>query len=266
MIDYLAAFVNTDGTAFPNTLAVNVTAPGAGDGTEFIAAMVNDAWGARQALMDRAGLLPDGVDEAPGTSQYMLAMQRAFAIGAGIGVTYWKNDTPAAFGDRVLLLTGQVILIATYQALVDATWVGAADNATAPAFYRTSDAGGTTRDAAGNYLVLPDTRGLSLKNIGDATISARVKTGPVSLGSVQEDQGQGFKLESLTFTGGIRGVSASGTGVNTSGQWRFDAALTGNTNNIILTGAFVNDGTNGDPRTGLNTRDSSLGTRFGITY
>ena len=167
MIDYLASFTNTDGAAFPNTEAVNVSTPGAGDGTEFVALLVNDIWGRVQAIMDYAGLTPDGVMEAPGTAQIIEALCKGLGVGPGMGVMYWKNDTPAALGDRVLLLQGQVILIATYPLLAAAVYCGDANNATAPAFYKTSDAGGTTRSTAGTYLVLPDTRGLSLKGVGD---------------------------------------------------------------------------------------------------
>lgn len=252
MIDYLASFVNTNTVAFPDTEAVNVSAPGAGNGTEFVAAMVNDIWGRIQAIMDYAGLTPDGVQEAPGTAQFITALSRGYGIGPGVGVIYWKNDTPGVWGDRVLLLQGQTILIATYAALVAATYCGDANNATAPAFYKTSDAGGTTRDTAGTYFVLPDTRGLSLKNIGDATISGRTKTGPTELGEVQEDQLQGFAIT----TG--NNSSASGTKIYTSAATDLD------TTNI--TSIMQDDGTNGTPRTGTNTRDSSIGTNFGITY
>src|SRR4030042_3751075 len=114
MIDYEASFINTDGTPFPDTLAVNVSVPGAGDGTEFIAALVNDIWGRAQALLDYAGLSPDGVTEAPDTAQILPAIGKGFGVGPGMGVTYWKNDTPVANGDRVLLLQGQVVLITDY--------------------------------------------------------------------------------------------------------------------------------------------------------
>jgi hypothetical protein len=256
MIDYLASFVNTDGVAFPDTQAVNVTAPGAGDGTEFVELLVNDIWGRAQALLNYAGMTPDGVTEADGTAQFLTALARGYGIGPGMGVTYWKNGTPAANGDRVLLLQGQVISIASYALLVAACYVGDPSNPTAPAFYKTSDAGGTTRDTAGGFFVLPDTRALVLKGAGNQTINTRVKSGP-AFGAVEEDRMQGhwhnYYYRDTGYTSG--GVVGDGLGfVIDSGPLldRVKGAIT--------------DGTNGDPRTGATTRDCSIGTNHGITY
>lgn len=271
MIDYDASFTNTDGSAFPDTQAVNVSAPGAGDGTEFIALMVNDIWGRAQALMDYAGLTPDGVTEAPGTAQIIEAIGRGFSVGPGFGVQYWKAGTPAANGDRVLLLQGQVILISSYPELVAACYVGDGNNATAATFYKTSDAGGTTRDTAGTYFVLPDARGLSMKNIGDATISGRTKTGPTELGDVQEDQFQGWQLGATEDSTGARnywGYAGNRDELaDRTANPNFTYGVystTGQGSSRMLNA--VSDGTNGTPRTGTNTRDSSLGTNYGICY
>lgn len=259
MIDYLASFVNTDGVAFPDTQAVNVTAPGAGDGTEFVELLVNDIWGRAQALLNYAGMTPDGVTEADGTAQFLTALARGYGIGPGMGVVYWKNGTPAANGDRVLLLQGQVISIASYALLVAACYVGDPSNPTAPAFYKTSDAGGTTRDTAGGFFVLPDTRAVVLKGAGNQTINTRVKSGP-AFGAVEEDQGQGWQ-----------GGNAGGTFLNfTTSPGPAVAEKI-----FIKVGAYtahadgiypVSDGTHGDPRTGATTRDCSIGTNHGITY
>ena len=252
MINYLASFTNTDGSAFPDTEAVNVSAPGAGDGTEFVELMVNDIWGRAQALMDYAGLTPDGAQEAPGTAQFLEALAKGYGIGPGVGVIYWKNDTPAVHGDRVLLLQGQVVTIANYPELVAATYIGDGNNADTDytGFYKTSDAGGTVRDTAGAYFVLPDTRGLSLKNIGDAVVNGRTKTGPAKLTELQEDQFQGH-IHSYQRVAATGAAYAPGT----------------NYSNIAdNTGSPATDGVNGTPRTGDATRDSVIGTNFGITY
>lgn len=260
MIFYEVGLTNTTGV-YPDTVADNVSAPGAGDGTEFVKILVDDIWGRAQALMNYAGLAPDGVSEADGTAQILTALSNGYAIGPGIGVTYWKNGTPVANNDRVLLLQGQVILIATYAALVAATYVGDGNNGTAPAFYKTSDAGGTIRNIAGPYFVLPDSRGLSLKNIGNATVNGRTKTGPVELGEMQEDQLQGHFHKMIRDTQtGSDGICFSVNG-NSSTTETDDLVL-----NTVSVKEALTDGTNGTPRTGLNTRDSVLGTNFGITY
>jgi hypothetical protein len=64
MKDYDVAFANTDGNSFPDTGGREASGPGETDGTEYIKAMVDDAWGARQALLDVARLTPNGIDEA----------------------------------------------------------------------------------------------------------------------------------------------------------------------------------------------------------
>jgi hypothetical protein len=259
MIDIGSAFVNKNGS-WPNWLAKNVTAPGAGDGTEFIAAMVNMFWGVDQALLAYANMTPNGVAEAAGanpttapTSQILTALYKGLAVGPGIGVIYWKNGTPAANGDRVLLLQGQTILIASYPLLVAACYVGDGSNPSAPAFYKTSDAGGTTRSTSGAYFVLPNAQAVSLKGTGNQTINARVKSGP-AFGAVEEDQKQGSTIQAqgastvgATAYGWFLGNAGGGPVTATSPTW-------------------VTDGTNGTPRIGLATRDNTLGTNFGITY
>ena len=259
MIDYLATFVNQDGNPMPDTHAINVSAPGAGDGTEFVAAMVNDIWGRAQALLDFAGLTEDGAqDDAsrvyPDISQNIEALFKGLAVGPGFGKIYWKNDTPAVWGDRVLLLQGQEIAIATYPYLFDAVYVGNAANPTAPAFYATNGAGVRTLPPAATHFILPDCRGLSLKNIGDAVVNGRTKVGPVELGEEQEDTGQGHyhKLNWLNsvFTAGVVNALVDIPGGSDTGS----------------TIEEITDGAHGVPRIDDNTRDSTLGTNFGITY
>lgn len=272
MIDYLATFTNTDGASFPDTEAVNVSAPGAGDGTEFVAALVNDIWGRAQALLDYAGLTPDGVQEAPDTAQILEAIGKGYGVGPGIGVIYWKNGTPATNGDRVILLQGQVIEIASYPLLAAAVYVGDANNGTAPAFYKTSDAGGTTRSTAGTYMVMPDTRAVSLKGVGNQTINTRTKTGPASVGSVIEDTFQAFQVGATADTTGSMNYYATtltrdeapAAGGALPGSTRLRAS-TGNQGAAYMLKA-MNNGTNGAPRTGSQTQDCTIGTNFGITY
>ncbi len=128
MINYFSVFINTNGLAFPNTLAVNASGPSATDGTEFVKAMIDDIWGARQAVMDAAGLVPDGVTEAPGTSQFLEALW-LIGPGPGIGTEWLKALDPGVTGDRALFRNGQGVLIASYPLLDAACYVGDGNNA-----------------------------------------------------------------------------------------------------------------------------------------
>ncbi len=183
MIDYLASFTNTDGAAFPNTLGINATGAGAGDGTEFVKLFVDDLWGGRQALMDAAGLTPDSVTEAVDTSQLLEAI-RLISGAPGNGVIWWATSDPAVLGERVLLLTGQTILMASYPELALAVYVGDGNNATASAFYKTSDTPGTIRDTGGSYMVLPDLRGYALRGL-DVAAAVDPDGASRDIGSIQ---------------------------------------------------------------------------------
>jgi hypothetical protein len=165
MKDPSVAFVNTTGS-FPNVLGRNITVPGDGLGTEWIAEFVNNHWGAQQDLLNRASLTPDGVTEATGSSQSYEAMQKCF--GAPGEIVGWMGPgDPSAADNRLLQLDGTVLLIANYTDLVNATYIGDGNNNDNDfiGFFKTSDAGGTLRDTAGTYFVLPDIRGLFLRGI-----------------------------------------------------------------------------------------------------
>jgi hypothetical protein len=229
--------------------------------------MVNDIWGRAQALLDYASMTPDGVQEAPVTSQFLTALKKGFVIGPGIIVNYPKNDTPVAKGDRLLLLQGQEVAIAgSYSLLFAEVYCGDAANPTAPAYYCTNGAGvRTLPGAGGTHLKLPDSRGLGFKNIGDAVINTRTKTGPVKLGEMQEDQGQGHYHPEVYDIGTIsKGSNAVGYNDPASRLLGSNASPYGS----ISIGSCIptNDGTHGVSRNGDNFRDSTLGTNFGITY
>jgi hypothetical protein len=256
--DAAAVYTNKSGT-FPDVLGINASGPSATDGTEFIAAMINNyMFGVQQALLDHAGLIPDGVTEAAGTAQTIEAIQKGFAAGPGMGVVWWANDDPATTGHRVLLLNGQVITIATYQDLVDITYVGDGNNPTASAFYKTSDAGGTTRDTAGTYFVLPDLRGYTLRGL-DTAASVDPDGASRDVGSIQAfDTVDLFATASMVASGNI--------------EWRRINTLSWN-RNFTTTGATTSS-TSGAVTTGLEvlplltgeTRMVNIATRFGITY
>lgn len=255
MIDYKASFVNTDGVNFPDTKAVNASGPSATDGTEFVKLMIDDEWGARQAIMDHAGLTPDTVTEDPGTSQFVEAIQKGMAVGPGIGVTYWKNDDPATLGDRVLLLTGQGVLRTSYPELDAAVYVGDPDNPTASKFYHANDAPGTSRNIAGIYLILPDTRGYGLRGL-DVAAAVDPDGASRDLGHIQDDAFQGHRHD--PFPGA--GTFIHSGGVGTTGT------VGANFSNQVSTGNPVTDTVNGVPRTDSETRMINVATNFGITY
>lgn len=159
---------------FPDCVAINSTGAATPDGSEYVAGTINNSnHGTLQAFMDYADDgtnipalsgtpgVPDGVIEAAGASQILEALQKGNAVGPGMYVQRAINDTPAVWGDRVLELSGQGVLVASYPDLNNATWIGGNDAAQVAAkaageyFWRADDAIGTTPLAAGPYLMLP---------------------------------------------------------------------------------------------------------------
>lgn len=149
--------------AFPNVIAVDNAV--AGNGTLLEELWLTDKWGFFQALMSGAGLTPSGSAETATTSQLLEAMR--YHCGNPGEIVQWAGATIPA-GMRLLELTGQTILSASYAKLVENTYCGNANNPTAPAFYKTTDAAGLTRGIAGNYFVLPDARGYFFRGIDAA--------------------------------------------------------------------------------------------------
>jgi hypothetical protein len=161
MIFYDANF-NTDGNPFPSTGAINVSTPGAGDGTEFLALMVNDEWGARQGIMSYAQLTPDGSSEFYSTSQFVKALKYALSPVGTVLASHVQGN-PFVLGFRVLELTGQGVLRSNYPELDTLCYVGDGNNDTAHYYYRADDITGLIRNIAGVYLILPDMRGTFIR-------------------------------------------------------------------------------------------------------
>jgi hypothetical protein len=159
MIKYEDIVTNATGT-FPDTVAQNVSVPGAGDGTEFVAATVDDTWGFHQALMDYAGLTPDAVTEAPGTSQMLEALKLCFGHPGEVVMWHGVEDPNTEYGCRLLPLEGQCVEVADYADLLAAVYVGNGNNATYPSYYRCDNSDGSVRNTAGAYLCLADMRGV----------------------------------------------------------------------------------------------------------
>jgi hypothetical protein len=72
--------------------------------------------------------------------------------------------------ERLLPLTGAVLPIADYPGLCRRVYAGDSLNATAPTFYRTSDAAGTTRNTAGQYMTTPNAKGVFLRGAGSQRV------------------------------------------------------------------------------------------------
>jgi hypothetical protein len=255
MIDYLASFINTNGAAFPGTLAINATGAGTGDGTEFVKLFVDDLWGARQALLDAAGLTPDSVTEAIDTSQELEAI-RMISGAPGNGVIWWADSDPAVLGERVLLLTGQVIAIASYPELAAAVYCGNANNATASAFYKTSDAGGTIRDTAGAYMVLPDLRGYFLRGL-DVAAAVDPDGASRDIGHQQDSAMWGHFHQSYDTSAGGALVALTPAASRT--------AITGVTN-LNNPREAISDGINPAPNLSSESRPVNIACEFGIRY
>jgi len=257
MINYLLSFAFTDLAIFPNTKSVNASGPTASDGTEFVKLMIDDIWGRNQALLSHAGLTPDGITEAPGTSQHIEALQKGFAH-PGEGVTWWLKDDPATVGARVLLLNGQGILRSSYSDLDLAVYVGDGDNPTASAFFHADDAAGTSRNIAGLYLILPETRGYGLRGL-DLAASVDPDGASRDMGSSQLDSFQNHSFGTLAANRlGNRSDLLNG---GSSQALIGNAASTPGT--VIATDAGLGEGI---PRVSSESRMVNIATKFGIRY
>lgn len=161
MKDY-ATIPNTLGT-YPNVTGKNASSGTATDGTPYIAQFIDDLWGFSQALMNEAGLTPDGVTESASASQRMQAMKNCFGHPGEVIAWMGDEESPPLDDIRLLPLNGQGILRASYTLLDDTVYVGDAANPTAPAFYHADDAAGTIRNTTGVWLITPDLRGYFLR-------------------------------------------------------------------------------------------------------
>ncbi len=238
MLNFLSSFNNTNLLGFPNTKGVNSSGGAATDGTEFVANFINDLWGMMQGLLERTGQTPNGIVEAFDNSQIIKALQR-FTIPGMIVPVAW-NDDPLVLGIRALFLSGQGILRANYEDLDDIVYVGDADNPTASSYYHADDVGGTSRNIAGIYLILPDLRGRVVSGL-DLTGSVDPDGASRDLGSNQDDAMQrivGQLGNQLSGGGWADAVSCNGVFDVTDPADRFETTLAGG---YFSTVTFDND-------------------------
>ncbi len=159
---------NTSGS-YPNTVATNSTTSTSYDGTPYRADVLNDEWGFEQALLNAAGLTPNGSNESNSNSQMLSSMRILFGhVGE---IVIWRgNLAPSSYlgGLRLLLLQGQGVLASAYPDLVSTCYVGDANNAAAftgayggfhGGFYKSTTSDGLNPSTSGAYFILPDARG-----------------------------------------------------------------------------------------------------------
>lgn len=261
MINYKDVFANTNGLVFPDTLSVNASGPSATDGTEFVKAMIDDIWGARQAVMDAAGLVPDGVTEGPGASQFLDAL-RLLGPGPSIPTEWHAASDPSVTGHRALLMNGQGILRASFPELDALVYVGDGNNAAVEAaggaYYRADDAAGTIPNIAGVYLILPESRGLYPRGL-DPSATYDPDGASRYLGDIQLDAFQGHWH--AIFNSGTSGGVIRITGITDAITSDFTDALTG-----TKATTPEDDGVNGTPRIDSETRSVNRSTRFVVWY
>jgi hypothetical protein len=189
-MDDLTTLGNTTGTAAANDIAaVNASSSTAIDGTPYEALVLDNIWGWQQAILEYASLTADGVTESKSASQLLEGMRRIGGYPGEI-VPVFIDDDPANLDLRLLLLTGQGVLISSYPDLTAAVYVGDANNSTVEAgggfFYKASDAAGTTPNIAGPYLILPNCRGRAPRGL-DSTATIDPNGGFRYLGDYQDD-------------------------------------------------------------------------------
>lgn len=211
-------FANINGGPFPSYTGKNATGAGATDGTEWIAAGIDDFMlGWSQNIMDKTGLTPSGVAESASASQIVEAMQ--LLLGPPGTICEWNLSVdPATIGARFLLLNGQGILRANYPDLDTNVCVGDGNNASVAAgggaYYRADDAAGVTPNIAGVYLILPESRGYTTRGL-DTAASVDPDGASRFLGDLQLDASQKITgiLDNLVMT---KGGTTTKTGVFTN--------------------------------------------------
>ena len=291
MLAYENMVSNKTGT-FPNTQAKNASSAGGTDGTEYVAAILNDIWGFWQQLITMAGMTPNGTSEAAQAStaattqlgvgqQKAQAMQMVFGGAPGEAVfdfiapgtgTYgsqamsWGSATggpPSRYQyRRVIACAGQfvpaTIPLGGYPDLAAAIYCGDANNATATYCYYTSDAGGTTRSTVSkNYIKLPDMRGVTIRGYDHGGIHD-------PLGATRGSFGEIASLQQDAMQGHIHSVGGSVSPGSGNPSILLNTGLDAGVQRITTPPGL--DGTNGTPRTSSETRMYNVSVNAGIRY
>ena len=262
MIDITAVIANYTGSGPYGYTGKNASGAGATDGTEWIAAVIDNwLWGPQQALFEHEGFTANGVTEAAGgASQVLDAWQNILPPGC---IIEWNiNTDPATYGARYLLLNGQGILVANYSDLVTNVYVGDGNNAAVAAaggaYYRADDAAGTTPNTAGAYLILPESRGYTTRGL-DTAASVDPFGASRYLGDNQGSAMWGHWHRMFQQAGG--GTLDYPGLLGTTNGLQQDTGL-----QINGPGAAISDGVNGTPSLSSESRMTNRSTKFAIRY
>lgn len=95
--------IKPSSAAFPFGEAQDITTPGDGTGTPWVALILNDLFGFQQAMLDLSSIVPSGSPDQVGASQYLEAFQKTFA-NTRVDLTALVNDSTVKVGQSILLL------------------------------------------------------------------------------------------------------------------------------------------------------------------
>lgn len=131
-----AGKISPSDSDYPYGSARNITVPGDGKGTPWLASLVNDIFGFQQALLKQAGIVPSGDADTSLVSQYLqsvidVALAGGFFTGAGTANALLfsligDRKAPAAYTDG-MQVSAKVAITNTGAATVDVAGLGAKD-------------------------------------------------------------------------------------------------------------------------------------------
>ena len=143
--------ITPSSAAFPFGQARNITIPGDGRGTPFVAALINDVFGFQQSLLSAADLVPSGTPDEVGASQYLEALRVIVARASSVVFASLSDlqaglDQAGKVIDTTTVTTARVLGFATANDGGGAEWrrdgTTGAPNTVSPATGQTFDAAG----------------------------------------------------------------------------------------------------------------------------